>query len=281
MLGYHWPSALEETVLPFFCGLFNHIRSRGHGFAGCGELSVCYSERSLRSEESGFSLASGEKQIPHVARDDNRLWFFRSLSGHAVAARPITRLHPRRPSFVSSHTNSVGATRRANLQPVSVRFSSQSGGKHVPREAREQKPRHRMDSLNGRRVIPGDGELPAEINAEHSARQQIEHEPKGRQPIRRLKIEIQQQPAQTTKDLRPPHPPPHQIAQLGSVVGPHPRHQPTPFEFRSAQHALPNATRSAESPYVQASPPKRAARLYHNQPPRKLAERSNSTQYLL
>jgi hypothetical protein len=27
MLGYHWPSALEETVLPFFCGLFNHIAS--------------------------------------------------------------------------------------------------------------------------------------------------------------------------------------------------------------------------------------------------------------
>jgi hypothetical protein len=26
MLGYHWPSALEETVLPFFCGLFNPHR---------------------------------------------------------------------------------------------------------------------------------------------------------------------------------------------------------------------------------------------------------------
>jgi hypothetical protein len=73
MLGYHWPSALEETVLPFFCGLFNHIASGGHGFAGCGELSVCHSERSLRSEESAFSLASGEKQIPRFARDDNRL----------------------------------------------------------------------------------------------------------------------------------------------------------------------------------------------------------------
>jgi hypothetical protein len=131
-----------------------------------------------------------------------------------------------------------------------------------------------MDSLNGRR-IPADGKLSAEINAEHSARQQIEHEPKGRQPIRRLKIEIQQQPAQTAKDLKPPHPPPHQIAQLGSVVGPHPRHQPTPFEFRSARHGTPNATRSAESPYVQAPPAKRAARLYHNQPPRKLAERSS------
>jgi hypothetical protein len=33
MLGYHWPSALEETVLPFFCGLFNHIASGQPGFS--------------------------------------------------------------------------------------------------------------------------------------------------------------------------------------------------------------------------------------------------------
>jgi hypothetical protein len=33
MLGYHWPSALEETVLPFFCGLFNHIASAQPGFS--------------------------------------------------------------------------------------------------------------------------------------------------------------------------------------------------------------------------------------------------------
>src|SRR5260370_12530348 len=105
-----------------------------------------------------------------------------------------------------------------------------------------------MDSLNRWRIIPADGKLSAEINAEHSARQQIEHEPKGRQPIRRLEVEIKQQPAQTAKDLKPPHPPPHQIAQLGSVVGPHPRHQPPSFEFRSARHALPTPRAAPNRP---------------------------------
>ena len=43
------------------------------------ELSFCHSERCLRSEESAFSLAFCAKEIPRFARDDNELWFFRSL----------------------------------------------------------------------------------------------------------------------------------------------------------------------------------------------------------
>jgi len=74
--------------------------------------------------------------------------------------------------------SAVGATPRANLQPVSMCFSSQPGNKHVPRETREQKSRHRMDCLNRRRVVPADGKLSAEINREHPARQHVEHEPK-------------------------------------------------------------------------------------------------------
>src|SRR4249919_3258495 len=73
-------------------------------------------------------------------------------------------------------------------------------------------------------IIPADDKLSAEIHAEHSARQQIEHEPKRRQPIRRLKVEIKQQPTKNAKHLTPPHPPAHQIAQPRSVVRPHPRH---------------------------------------------------------
>ena len=47
---------------------------------------------------------------------------------------------------------------------------------------REQKTRHRMDSLNRRRVVPANGKLSAEISPERSARQQVEHEPKRRKP---------------------------------------------------------------------------------------------------
>ena len=78
--------------------------------------------------------------------------------------------------------SAVGATRCAGLQPASMRFSSQSRHKHVPRKAREQKTRHRMDSLNRRRVVPANGKLSAEISPERSARQQVEHEPKRRKP---------------------------------------------------------------------------------------------------
>lgn len=106
----------------------------------------------------------------------------------------------------------------------SVWFFSKRGHKHIPPEAPEQKSRQRMDFLSESRVVPGDWNLSGEIKMEHSVRQQVEHEPKTRQPIRRLKVEIKQQPTKNAKDLSPPHPPPHQIAQPGSVVGPHPRH---------------------------------------------------------
>jgi hypothetical protein len=61
--------------------------------------------------------------------------------------------------------SAVGATRCAGLQPASMRFSSQSRRhKHVPRKAHEQKTRHRMDSLNRRRVVPANLKLSAEIS---------------------------------------------------------------------------------------------------------------------
>jgi hypothetical protein len=39
----------------------------------CGKTLFCRSKRSLRSEQSAFSLAFCEKQIPRFARDDNGL----------------------------------------------------------------------------------------------------------------------------------------------------------------------------------------------------------------
>jgi len=77
--------------------------------------------------------------------------------------------------FVAS---AVGTTPRACLQPVAMCLSSQPGNKHIPRETREQKSRHRVDCLNGRRVVSANGKLSAEINREQPTRQYVEHEPK-------------------------------------------------------------------------------------------------------